>query len=167
MWHWNLRKIPQSGDMSHRGFIRIVQTFELFGHLRIGKLEVLVFSLPCLVSVTLDLRKIPHSGDMSHRGFIRIVWTFQNWKVRGYVLSCFWKNLTERGYITSGVIVFLRTGCRFSSWDSWLGWLLQVYFYKLTHVCWPLTERCGRVQIFCGNKFEKFIENLFLFWVWK
>ena len=24
----DLRKIPQSGDMSHRGFIRIVQTFE-------------------------------------------------------------------------------------------------------------------------------------------
>ena len=39
----DLRKIPQSGDMSHRGFIRIVQTFELFGLLRIGKLEVLVF----------------------------------------------------------------------------------------------------------------------------
>ena len=85
----DLRKIPQSGDMSHRGFIRIVQTFDLFGLLRIGKLEVLVFSLPCLVSVTFDLRKIPHSGDMSHRGFIRIVWTFQNWKFRGYALSCF------------------------------------------------------------------------------
>ena len=64
----DLRKILQSGDMSHRDFIRIVQTFELFGLLRIGKLEVLVFSLPCLVSVTLDLRKIPQSGDMSHRG---------------------------------------------------------------------------------------------------
>ena len=72
--------------MSHRGFISIVQTFELFGLLRIGKLEVLVLSLPCLVSVTLDLRKIPHSGVMSHRGFIRIVWAFQNWKVRMFYL---------------------------------------------------------------------------------
>ena len=113
----DLRKIPQSGDMSHRGFIRIVQTFELFGHLRIGKLEVLVFSLPCLVSVTLDLRKIPHSGVLSYRGFIRIVWAFQNWNVRMFYFV-FGKNLTERGYITSGVIVFFRTGCRFSSWNK-------------------------------------------------
>ena len=112
----DLRKIPQSGDMSHRGFIRIVQTFELFGLLRIGKLEVLVFSLPCLVSVTLDLRKIPHSGVMSHRGFIRIVWAFQNWNVRMFYFV-FGKNLTERGYIPFGVIVFLRTGCSFSSWN--------------------------------------------------
>ena len=58
----DLRKIPQSGVISHRGLSG------LFGHLRIGNSEVFVFSLPCLVSVTLDLRKILQSGDMSHRG---------------------------------------------------------------------------------------------------
>ena len=39
---------------------------------------------------------------------------------------------------------------------------LWVVSFTLRH---GLHERCGRVQIFCGNKFEKFIENLFLFWV--
>ena len=78
----DLRKIPQSGDMSHRGFIRIVQTFELFGHLRIGNLEVLVFSLPCLVSVTLDLRKIPQSGDMKHRGLSGLFGHFRTGNVQ-------------------------------------------------------------------------------------
>ena len=42
----------------------------LFGHLRIGKLEVLVFSLPCLASeCDIGYKKNPASGDMSHRGF--------------------------------------------------------------------------------------------------
>ena len=99
----DLRKIPQSGVMSHRGLSG------LFGHLRIGNSEVFVFSLPCLVSVTLDLRKIPLSGVMSYRGFIRIVWTFENWKIRGFGFffalfgECdigFKKNPTQWRYVT-------------------------------------------------------------------
>ena len=69
----DLRKIPQSGDMSHRGFIRIVQTFENW------KFRGFVFSLLCLERVTLDLRKIPQSVYMSHRGFISIISSFENW----------------------------------------------------------------------------------------
>ena len=57
----------------------------LFGHLGIGKLEVLVFSLFCLVSVTLDLRKIPQSGDMSCRCFLsRFFVHLRFWKFSGF-----------------------------------------------------------------------------------
>ena len=66
--------------MSHRGFIRIVWTFENW------KFRGYVFSLLCLERVTLDLRKIPQSGDMSHRGFLSIFfghWRF--WKFSGFV----------------------------------------------------------------------------------
>ena len=62
VWHWIYEK-------SRKVVICHIEVLTgLFGHLRIGNLEVLVFSLLCLVSVTLDWRKIPQSGDMSHRG---------------------------------------------------------------------------------------------------
>jgi len=54
----DLRKIPQSEDMSHKGFSG------LFGHFRTGNLEVRLY---------LVFEKILQSGDISNRGFIRIV----------------------------------------------------------------------------------------------
>ena len=79
----DLRKIPQSGDMSHRGFLS-----QLFGPLRIVVLEVMFF-FALLGESDIGFKKNPESGDLSHRGFVRIVWTFRDWKFRGYVLSCF------------------------------------------------------------------------------